>query len=101
MDFDDIQRAQRNIRRKIARCKESRDRKRMPGLHDQLERIGQEIEAIRRNFESTAVFEPKIEYEQVKLTPPRLRRSYRYEAWCEELMTGRIWQCSLQNLFMI
>lgn len=49
MDFDEtVKRSHANIRRKIARCKESGDLKRLLGLRDQPGHVRQNIDVINR-----------------------------------------------------
>lgn len=74
MDFEDIRRQHKNIRRKIARCKESGDFNRLLGLRDELERVRQDIDEI----------------EDYRPTKPVFRRSYDYEFFLEGLLTKQI-----------
>lgn len=77
MDLETIRQQHKNIRRKIARCKASGDLKRLLGLRNQLEQVRQNIDEI------------KVE---VRLTHPVrvFRRSYSYEFFMEDLLTGSV-----------
>lgn len=87
-DFNDISRQHENIRRKILRCKESGDMKRLLGLRDQLERVRQNIDEIkpsslRRPIETTE------DGDKVIVARLVFRRSYAFEAFIDSLLTGR------------
>ncbi len=73
ISLDNIEQQQKNIKRKIRRCKESGDIKRLLGIRDQLERIRKNIGEIK----------------DYRLSSPVFRRSYEYESFMESLLTGR------------
>jgi hypothetical protein len=79
MDFEDIHRQHKNIEKKIRRCKESHDHKRLLRLRDQLGRIRQNIEEMK----------PVVDPEEVRGGLAVFRRSYGYESFVECLLTGR------------
>ena len=74
MDINEIQRKQRNIKRKILRCDETGDIRRLLGIRDQLGRIREDLERMKRDCTT-----PK----------PAFRRSYGYDAFVEDILTGR------------
>ena len=74
MDIDEIQRKQRNIKRKILRCDETGDIRRLLGIRDQLGRIREDLEKMKQDYGP-----PK----------PAFRRSYALEAFMEGLLAGR------------
>lgn len=82
MEFEDIQRQHKNIERKIRRCKESGDFKRLLGIRDQLERI-------RKNIGEIKDYRP---------TKPVFRRSYCYESFMEGLLTRSAHNKSLTKI---
>jgi hypothetical protein len=84
MDFEDIHRQHKNIEKKIRRCKESHDHKRLLRLRDQLGRIRQNIEEMKRLYES----------DESQAGQAVFRRSYGYEFFLEGLLTGRRLQSS-------
>ena len=82
MDFETVKRNHANIRRKIARCKESGDRKRLLGLREQLEHIRLDIDKIEPDFETSG------EHGEARERQAVFRRSYRYEFFLEGLLVG-------------
>jgi hypothetical protein len=72
--FDQIKQRHANIKRKIARCQETKDVKRLVGLWAELEKVRQNIDAIKPS-----------DY----VTKPEFRRSYAFESFMEGLLTGR------------
>ena len=82
MDFETVKRNHANIRRKIARCKESSDFKRLLGLREQLERVRQNINKIRPDFETSG--EPDLARGKRAV----FRRSYGYEFFMEGILAG-------------
>ncbi len=88
MDFNDISRQHENIRRKILRCKESGDLKRLLGLRDQLERVRQNIDEIKPDA-SPAKQDSLSECEQGEHERRVFRRSYAFEAFMDSLLTGK------------
>jgi len=79
MDFETIHRRHKNIKRKIARCKESSDLKRLLGLRDQLERVRQNIHEMK----------PMSETAQERTRLVIFRRSYSYESFMDSLSLGK------------
>ena len=64
MDFETIHRQHKNIRRKIRRCKETGDLKRLVGLRNYLERIRKDIEKIKWDNEPPKfAFKKSSEYD--------------------------------------
>ena len=51
MDIDEIQRKQRNIKRKILRWDETGDIRRLLGIRDELGRIREDLERMKRDYE--------------------------------------------------
>lgn len=80
--FENIRRQHKDIRRKISRCKESGDLRRLLGLRDQLERVRQDIDEIN----------------DYRPTEPVFRRSYGHEFFLEGLLTEH--RTKFTNKFM-
>ena len=74
MDINEIQRKQRNIKRKILRCDETGDIRRLLGIRAELARIIEDLEKMKRDYKP-----PK----------PVFRRSYALEAFMEGLSAGK------------
>ena len=74
-NLDDIDREIRDIRHKMRRFIESGDLKRLAGLKERLTMLQADLKLLR---ETGAV-----------RNPPRFRKSYAFETWCEALAIGR------------
>ena len=73
-DLKNIEREQRTIKRKILRVEETGDIRRLLCIRDQLGRIREDLERMNRDYK-----------------PPKLafRKSYGYEVFVENILTGR------------
>ena len=70
-NLQDIEREQKNLKRKILRAEESGDVKRLLGMRGQLGRIRKDLETMKEDY-----------------TPPKpsVRRSYAFETFVESLI---------------
>ena len=71
-NLQDIEREQRNLKRKLLRAEESGDVKRLLGMRGQLVRIREDLEMMKEDY---------------KPSKPSVRRSYAFETFVESLIS--------------
>lgn len=72
----------------MRRFLETGDIRRLIKLKIRLDQLKSDLDLLKKKEDLANAAEDLARLANV--TPPRLRRSYRFEAWCETLLTGRI-----------